>query len=610
MPMNSSLVKSFKFVWKNGKTWVLATLLIKLLAGIVPLLSLLVMKELINGISRIFQNPLDDDYRALAVMLLYQLMITLFQSLVPRLQQYVDQKMQLHIGFLIQKEIYLKTTSVPLVYFESPEFYDQVDRVSESSARFLSPVTSILTILESIVSFLSYTIFLVSVHWSLLFIFMTVFPVFWADVYFGKKRYNLHVGLTPLKREISYYAFLLKEKQSAKELRLFDLAAYFLNRWAQRYQIDRDETLRLERKNQLAGVGVDTLSAFFYMGAICIIILLSKTIRMTIGDFISIGQAIQGTQGTLVRMSGALAKLVEDKLYIEEFFKLKHFEVPDVPKMDKTSTFPSPICSGIMIDNLSFSYANSERKALKGITLTIKPGESISIVGANGSGKTTLVKCLMGLFHPTTGTITIDGIDMRKIDEQSLMQNITAIFQDYVKYHWTVKENITIGDINRPESDQAAVLVAEVSGAHSFISKLPSQYQTMLGKWLVDGEELSGGQWQKIALARALYKDSQMIILDEPTAAIDPITEQEIFQKFRDVAKDRIAIFISHRMASAKLADRIVVMKDGEIVETGTHLELMDKRGEYYRMYQAQAQWFENPSANQMQGEYMPCTNS
>lgn len=570
----------------------ISSLLLKLISGCIPFLVLTITKELINEVAKLFQNQ-TYAFDRLLLLLLLQLSISIVQAILPKVQEYLDQKMGMRLGHHLQQTVFEKTTSVPMIYYEAPEFYNQIDRVSSSSGHFLSPLQSILSIVESIVSISSYIVFLTSVHWSLvLIVFAAVIPMFLIELAFGKKRYQLHVDMTPLKRKVWYYSHLLKDKQTAQEIRLFGLSDFLLSKWSKGNREDQRKTLELQRKQHYSKVAIDGMSAIFYMCSIAIMLWLSRTIKLTMGDFISMGQAIQGTQTMLHRLASSIAKIFEDKRYIEEYYHFQNFALPSYPRSTGCKPFPAEIRQGIEFSGVRFQYVNSERAALQEVSFHIKPKEKISIVGANGSGKTTLVKCLLGLFPVTSGRITIDGVDIRDIEEKSLAQNMTAIFQDFVRYHLTVRENIAVSNLARMEDTKMIKQAGVLSGAEPFIHKLPDGYETKLGKWQANGEELSGGQWQKIAIARALFKESQIVILDEPTAALDPLAEVEVFEKFKLLAEDKIAIFVSHRMASSKLADRIIVMKDGEVVEIGTHEECMARRQEYYRMYQAQSQWF------------------
>ncbi|MEJ8547682.1 ABC transporter ATP-binding protein [Brevibacillus borstelensis] len=590
--MKSPIVQATAYVWRIGKSWVIISLLGKIISGCIPFMILTLTKELIDEVAKLFQNQ-NHAFDRLLLLLLLQLIVSIVQSVLPKVQEYLDEQMGMRLGRRLQQKVFQKTTSVPLIYYEAPEFYNQIDRVSASGSHFLSPLQSFLSMIESIISLSSYIVFLTSVHWSLVvLVFAAVIPMFLTEMVFGKKRYQLHVDLTPLKRTVSYFAHLLKDKQTAQEIRLFGLSDYLLNKWSEYNREDQRKTLELQLKQHSSKVAIDGLSAIFYMCAIGIMLWLSRTIKLTMGDFVSMGQAIQGTQTTLYRLASSIAKIFEDKRYIAEYYQFQDFRLSAFPHPSGSKPFPPAIKQGIEFSQVRFQYINSERAALHDVSFYIKPKEKISIVGANGSGKTTLVKCLLGLYPVTSGRITIDGIPITDIEEKSLWKNVTAIFQDFVRYHFTVRENIAISNLAGIERIESVKRAGALSGAEPFVNKLPNGYETILGKWLTNGEELSGGQWQKIAIARALFKESQIVILDEPTAALDPLAEVEVFEKFKLLAEDKIAIFISHRMASAKLADRIIVMKDGKVVEMGTHEECMARRQEYYRMYQAQSQWF------------------
>ncbi|MGC5325733.1 ABC transporter ATP-binding protein [Brevibacillus sp. SYSU BS000544] len=590
--MNSYLAKAILFVWQSSKLWVVFSIILTLIIGCIPFVSLWVTKEVINQISNVFQNN-SREYDVLFWLLLFQFMLTILIAISSNFKQYLDLSTEYKIEHEMKRRIYKKITSISIIHFENPEFYNHVDRITEGGVRFLSPIRSFFNVIESAISFVSFCAFLVTVHWSLVVVcILTVFPIFMVHLRFGKKRYNLHVTQTPLQREISYYSYLLKDRQVAKEIRLFGLSTFLINRWSSKFIKNAEESQKLTFKTHVASVGIEGFQAVFYLGIIICMVWLAQIIKMSIGDFIAIGQAIQGTQSSLNRLSESFAKIFEEKLYIEEFFKFEEYHNTLILRNIREKVFPQITVDGIRFENVSFTYTDNSENILDNINLHIKPNEKIAIVGANGSGKTTLIKCLLGLFPVTKGKILIDGVDISEIDPESLNRNMTVIFQDFIRYSLSIRENIGISNVDFINDFERLSKVAGLSGVETFVQSYSKGYETILGKWLADGEELSGGQWQKIALARALFRDSQIIILDEPTAALDPIAEVEIFNKFKLLTQDKLAIFISHRMAASRLADRIIVMKEGKVVEQGTHKELMELKLEYYHMYREQAQWF------------------
>jgi ATP-binding cassette subfamily B protein len=302
-------------------------------------------------------------------------------------------------------------------------------------------------------------------------------------------------------------------------------------------------------------------------------------------------QAFQRGQGFLQQILSGLAGLYEDNLFLSnlfEFLDLRPKVVPPrhprpVPKLMKT---------GIVFDRVSFNYPGGDRKALEDVSLTIRPGEHVALVGENGAGKTTLIKLLCRLYDPAAGAITLDGVDLREYETAALRREISVILQDYARYHMTARENIWFGDITLPHEDRQVTEAARQSGADKVINGLPRGYETILGKWFEKGEELSIGEWQKVALARAFLRASQIIVLDEPTSSLDAGAEYEVFQKFRQLAEGRTAILISHRFSTVRMADRIFVLEKGGIVDSGTHDELIGRGGMYARLFKSQAQYY------------------
>ena len=314
---------------------------------------------------------------------------------------------------------------------------------------------------------------------------------------------------------------------------------------------------------------------------------------MTVGEFVAVGQAVQNTQSSINSIAKRFGAFKEEVFYIKDYFEFMNYYHQDDSSSQRLESFPTPLKVGITFENVSFNYVNSDVKILKDISLHINPGKKIAIVGENGSGKTTFVKCLSGLYPLSEGHIFFDNNEIKSIKESELFSNITVVFQDFIKYPYTVKENIRLGNIFRNDNlDNIVEAVSKEAGVHDFVNKFPNGYETYLGRIFEDGEDISGGQWQRIALARSLFKDGEIFILDEPTAALDPIAELDVFEKFDLLTKNKTTFFISHRMASAKIADLILVFKKGEIVETGTHEELMRLEGEYYTLFNMQAKWY------------------
>ncbi|HEY9828151.1 MAG TPA: ABC transporter ATP-binding protein, partial [Stenomitos sp.] len=432
---------------------------------------------------------------------------------------------------------------------------------------------------------------LISLYWVLAgVLFLAALPALWVRLKFAKVQYQWQRKRTTLNRRSIYLSMLLAQDQFAKEIRLFDLGTLF----RQRVRDIRDriyrENLKLMLQRAIADLSAETFAEILTIGVFVYIAYQTIQGHLKIGDLVLYQQALQRGETALQGVLSGLSGLYEDNLFLNnlyEFLNLTPRIVDPIHPID----FPQPVQRGIAFENVSFQYAHSTRQALDRVSLKIGPSETIALVGENGSGKTTLIKLLCRLYEPTAGQITIDGIDIRDMAIADLRQQISVIFQDYAKYHFSAQENIWLGNILAPP-DASVQQAAQRSGAHEVITQLPQGYDTILGKFFENGEDLSIGQWQKVALARAFLRQSQLIVLDEPTSAMDPKAEAEVFQQFQNLTQDQMAVIISHRLATVKMADRIYLMDRGKIAEQGTHAELMQLDGVYAYLFEIQAKHY------------------
>jgi len=377
----------------------------------------------------------------------------------------------------------------------------------------------------------------------------------------------------------------------AKEIRLFDLGSLFRRRFRDLRQQLRRERIEIATRRSVAELVAEVGATVAVFASYAFIAYRTVHGAITLGDLVMYYQAFQRGQSFLQQMLSGLAGLYEDNLFLSnlhEFFDLK----PKVVEAPHPRPIPQPMQTGIVFDHVSFQYPTGTRKVLEDINLTIRPGEVVALVGENGSGKTTLIKLLCRLYDPTSGTITLDGIDLRQFETTALRREISIIFQDYAQYHLTARENIWFGNVALPPDQEQIETAARHAGADEVITELPQGYETILGKWFEDGEELSVGEWQKVALARAFLRDAQIIVLDEPTSGLDARAEYEVFKRFRQLAAGRTAILISHRFSTVRMADRICVLEDGRIIENGSHTELVRLGGTYAHLFETQAQYY------------------
>lgn len=590
------IYKAIHISWKINPYWFIVSIIVRIILGILPLATLWVTKELVDNVTLLIQGKLTGE-QFIIYLLVLQLTITIVQSAIRYYCDFLNTKMEYEVDYYLNQKVTEKSIEVPFSYFDLPEFYNHLDRLKNRKlgSNILGPLKSLLSIMESSLSLLSFLSFLFIIHWSLVVISLLSFvPILLIQAKYSDSKYSLLKSQTPKLREAKYIQSLILNRQSAKEIRIFELGSYFLQRWKTLFQNNNLELLKIIMREKRAKILLDAFTALLFGISAFIVVTLLKAGKVSVGQFVSLTQSIAGAQGAVNAIAFEISSIYDSNLYLEDMLKYLDFEREDIEKLsrptEKLNDFS--FCNSISFKNVDFCYPMNNQAVLNDINLEIKKGEKVAIVGQNGSGKTTLVKCLMGLYPINNGSITFDGTDISNINKMQIRKNITVIFQDFMKYAFTVKENVVFGDIKRFDDSKLLQSVARRSDISSFVDRFPDKYDTFLGKLFKEGKDLSGGQWQKIAIARALFSESEIIILDEPTAALDPQSELDIFEKFNELTHGKTTIYISHRMASATLADKIVVMKDGNIIEIGNHNDLMKKQKEYYKMFQMQAKWY------------------
>jgi ATP-binding cassette, subfamily B, bacterial len=591
---NIQIFKLMKFIARQFPIWISCSIIIRIIFGIIPFVQLNLTKYIVNEVSDFVQN-VSVIPKSIIYLLIIQFLVLILKSFIKHFSELYDKHIEIKLDYHISRKIAEKILYCPYIYLEFPGFYDHKERIRGNNGnKLMSPIKNILDILESTISLLSFITFLFTIHWMLVILSLIAsIPTLIILSKFGNKKFNLFRFQTPFFRESNYVYALLSNKNASKEIRLFNLGDYFIERWTKIFQKRHKEILSLYTKEKTANVFLDISKSIIYTIAAITVIYLLKNKKLSIGDFVSTGQAIQGSQDYVNNIASHLARLYEQNLFIDDLFSFLEYELNlnYLTSKEKTVTLEE-IKNGITANNICFQYPDSNKLVLKDINFHIKKGESIAIVGENGSGKSTLIKCLLGLYSLNMGKITFDNHNLEDIESKSLKKLVSVIFQDFMKYAFNVKENIFFGDIYNKGSIKDIKDASIKSGADKFIDRLPDKYETILGKYLADGEDLSGGEWQRLAIARALFGDTDLLVLDEPTASLDPKTEIEIYNRIKQTTHNKTTIFISHRMAAAKMADRIFVMKNGTLIEVGTHDELMELRKEYYQMFKIQSKWY------------------
>ncbi|MDE2993166.1 MAG: ABC transporter ATP-binding protein [Chloroflexota bacterium] len=515
---------------------------------------------------------------------------------------YLGERVGVPVTAAVQRAVHERAAVLPLSAFEQEIYYTKLETAQQVDGDRLSDLLENFTwVLSSVVGVAGLMALYVRAHWLLAVVLVaTVALHALVESTMSRVSVEARYSNSPRRRERSYWSGLLSNRTAAPELRLFRLADQLLGRWHRAHRHSVAAEVTAQRKMALASLA--SVAVQEVIGLVMVIVLLLLALRQSIslGDLVALLYGL-GRFRELTRNVGyGLQNLF---IYRGELGHLRAFlalEGERLPLRTPRRGLPRPLREGVRFRDVSFTYPGSSRPAVDGVTLTLRPQERVALVGENGAGKTTLVRLLLGLYRPTHGAITVDGIDLAEIDPDEWRREATAVFQDFVRYPTTVRENIAYGDVAVLVDGAAATgtarqritAAAARSGADQFIATLPGEYDAPLGKEWLGGVELSSGQWQRLAIARAYLRDAQIIVLDEPTAALDPRAEVAVYRQFSRAAAGRCAVLISHRLGAARLADRIVVLSDGRLVEEGSHDELLERGGAYAHMYRLQARWY------------------
>jgi ATP-binding cassette subfamily B protein len=520
------------------------------------------------------------------------------------------------LGLLVNTRILEKAINVSYRHFEDPSFNNQLAQARrEASSRPLDVVRSILALGRNAIVLAGYAALLSGFSWvAVAALLVTAVPPFLAEARFGRESFLLSRGRTFANRQAHYLEMLLSQEASAKEVKLFSLSGLLLGRYREIWERHHAEDAALARRRGRAALLLGLLGTLALYGCYAWVVVRTIGGALTIGGMTMLVIAFREGQAALQSALLAIARLYEDNLFMTNLFEYlsvpedePHEQMPDdvaVPSQHADAAHgatngdgaPPPIAAPPRIElrDVSFRYPDASRDSLSHLSLVIEPGETLALVGRNGAGKTTLVKLLTGLYRPTSGTILMDGVDVTTLGPAELRSRVGVIFQDFVRFHFSVADNIGVGWLPAMDDQGQIVRAAAAAGVDGVIAALPRGYEQNLGRWF-GGEELSVGQWQRLALSRAFMRRSPVLILDEPTAALDAEAESEIFSRFRSLAAGRTAILITHRFSTARGADRIAVFEEGRLIELGTHAALLDHDGRYARMFRLQAAGFLEP---------------
>ena len=490
------------------------------------------------------------------------------------------------IGVRIQRRVIDKVQKVELASFEHPAFYDALKRANEDlSGRLLSLLNVVLDVIGSLGGLAAIVGVMLTGHWALgpLVVIGSV-PGVWVMMWMNKKTHYVYRERTPQYRETTYFRELMTKREEAMEVRLFTLRDHLLDTWREKVVALAKERRGLETKQAWLGGLTSSIDGWAYVGCLTILAWMVAGAQLTIGQYGMLTRAVQQFTWRLEGIMRSLGTLHEESLYLGDLYEFFSLVAPEesAGPADSSGTLARENLP-LRFEQVSFRYPGGE-EVLEEINLEIRPGERIALVGENGAGKTTLVKLMMGLYQPTSGQIILGDKPLQDWPQEQVRRLFAAVFQDFVRFQFSVRDNIAFGSLG----EQAA----EWAGAAEFIAGLPGQYGALLGKEL-GGADLSTGQWQKLATARALVRTAEFVVLDEPTAALDPKAEAEVYRHFGEMTRGKASVLISHRLGAARIADRILVLKGGRLIEQGTHEALMQKGGEYSRLFSLQARWYE-----------------
>ena len=577
-----------RMVWEAAPKVIVASMTLRVMTALLPLAVLKVTQVIIDDVYNLTaRHTALPHYFWWLVALEFGL--ASLAAILARMINFCDVVLADKYSRHISTRIMEHASHLDLTSFEDPAFYDRMERARVQGTDRIVLIQATGLLIQQLVTTVSLAAgILFFSPWILIALVACVVPAFLGETHFAFKGYSLNFRQTPAKREMEYLRILGGSKESAKELKLFGLAPFFVGRYAKLSNELHEQTVGLAKRKLMVGGLLSLLGTLGYYGSYAFVIYETVAGALTIGSLYFLTGAIAGASTNIQAVFATFSTIADQALFVTDlldFFAMK----PTVASKPNALPVPRPILQGFEFRNVSFTYPGHTRLVLSDVSFHLKRGERLALVGENGQGKTTIVKLLTRLYDPTAGQILLDGVDLREYDLEDLWKETGVIFQDFMRYDMTAAENIAMGKIEDRENTFRIRSAAQKSLAEQVIRKLPKSYDQILGRRFEGGVDLSGGEWQKMALARAYLRDAQLLILDEPTAALDAKSEHEVFQRFAELTHGKMALLISHRFSTVKMADRILVLEQGQIAEQGDHEELLLRGGRYAEMFELQA---------------------
>ena len=594
-----NLPRFFSLVWETSPAIMMTNVALRIARSAIPVSTLYIGKLIIDEVIRLLRTGGIESaahggagLSHLWLLVGMEFGLALLSDVLMRVITLMDSLLGERFANFTSVRIMEHAASLDLDQFEDTTFYDKLERARQQTNGRTVLLSQVLGQVQDLISMAFLAVGLMTFNpWLILLLLIAVLPAFLGESYFNDRSYALMRSQTAERRELDYLRYLGASDETAKEIKLFSLSGFLIDRFKALSDKFYRDARNLAVRRSAWGTFFSLLGSLGYYGAYIYIILKAVNGRLTIGDLTFLAGSFRQLRTLLEGVLSRFTSVSQGAIYLQDLFEF--FEIrPRIIRVAHPRPFPNPIREGFRFEDVGFRYLYSERWANRHLSFTLPPGERLALVGENGAGKTTLIKLLTRLYDPTEGRILLDGVDLREYDPDELRRNIGVIFQDYLRYQMTMAQNIAVGNIALKEERSLIEAAAEQSLANLLAGHLPNGYDQELGRRFRQGVELSGGEWQKIALARAYMRDAQLLILDEPTAALDARAEYEVFQRFSQLTKGRTAVLISHRFSTVRMADRILVLDKGELLEMGSHEELLEKGGRYTELFQLQAQGY------------------
>src|SRR5438105_1320809 len=590
----------FRLIWRTNRGYTLAIVLLRVVRSVVPVATFWVGKLILDSViaAKAGTGSLSDVWRHLAL----ELAVVLVGEILARASSLIEILLSDIFTNAMSIELMEHAAKLELAQFEDPEFYDHLERARRQTVGRIALLSLLLSMSQDALTLVTLAGALIAYNpWLLLLLAVAVIPSFLGETHFASLGYSLLFRWTPERRQLDYLRYVGASDKTAKEVQMFGLAPWLTERYRDLSQRFYEENRNLSIRRGVVSALLSILGTIGYYAAYVVILIRAVRGDITIGTLTFLAASFGRGRDVIQNILLSASNVYEQALYLRDLFVFLDMR-PTIESPPDARPVPATIKSGFVFENVGFRYPGSDRWAVRNVNLVLGPGERVALVGENGAGKTTLTKLLARLYDPTEGLILLDGVDLREYDLADVRRAIGVIFQDFVRYDMRFDENVGVGEVDAVReyldaepapADQGPpapiATAAEKSLAASLLPRLPGAYRQMLGRRFDDGVELSGGEWQKVALARAYMRDAQVLILDEPTAALDARAEYEVFLRFAELTKGRMAVLISQRFSTVRMADRILVLKGGELVDDGTHEELLARVGLYAELFSPQA---------------------